>query len=179
MNARMKGFWIKPLAALAVACAACTAFADLFYWQISEAVYGASTGREGESVEFSYASVSADDGTTRHLLHVYDQSGETEFWRLYARQDDATSANPTYSGSFDSSLISSLYVQLWDSSDTEVAWQRYTVSDVSGSIWKGATDTAPSGGATVWTVTSVVPEPTSGLLLLLGLAGLGLRRKRA
>lgn len=177
MNARMKGFWIKPLAALAVACAACTAFADLFYWQILEAVYGASSGREGERVEFSYASVSADDGATH--LHVYDQSGDTGFWRLYARQDDATSANPTYSGSFNSSLINSLYVQLWDSSGTEVAWQRYTVSDVSGSIWKGDTEAAPSGGATVWTVTSVVPEPTSGLLLLLGLAGLGLRRKRA
>ena len=177
MNARMKGFWIKPLAALAVACAACTAFADLFYWQISEAVYGASSGREGESVEFSYASVSANDGATH--LNVYDQSGDTGFWKLYTTEAASRSTSPAYSGSFDSSVISSLYVQLWDSSGTEVGWQRYTVSDVSGSIWKGDTEAAPSGGATVWTVTSVVPEPTSGLLLLLGLAGLGLRRKRA
>ena len=179
MNARMQGFWIKLIAALAFACAACTAFADLFYWQISEAVYGAGSGKEGEKAEFSYASVSADDGATHHLLHVYDQSGDTGYWKLYARQDDATSANPTYSGSFDSSLISSLYLRLWDSSGTEVGWQRYAISDISGSIWKGATDTAPSGGATVWTVTSVVPEPTSGLLLLLGMAGLALRRKFA
>ncbi|MBR3923740.1 MAG: PEP-CTERM sorting domain-containing protein [Kiritimatiellae bacterium] len=30
-----------------------------------------------------------------------------------------------------------------------------------------------------WTEVSAAPEPTSGLLLLLGMAGLALRRKRA
>ena len=30
-----------------------------------------------------------------------------------------------------------------------------------------------------WTVTGAVPEPTSGLLMLLGMAGLALRRRRA
>lgn len=35
-----------------------------------------------------------------------------------------------------------------------------------------------TGGATAWTAASV-PEPTSGLLLLLGIAGLALKRKRA
>ena len=30
-----------------------------------------------------------------------------------------------------------------------------------------------------WTITSNVPEPTSGLLLLLGVAGLALKRRRA
>ena len=33
--------------------------------------------------------------------------------------------------------------------------------------------------ASTWTSTSAVPEPTSGLLLLLGMAGLALKRKRA
>ena len=35
-----------------------------------------------------------------------------------------------------------------------------------------------TGGSTAWTAASV-PEPTSGLLLLLGMAGLALKRKRA
>ena len=35
-----------------------------------------------------------------------------------------------------------------------------------------------SKGATAWS-TAAVPEPTSGLLILLGMAGLALKRKRA
>lgn len=35
------------------------------------------------------------------------------------------------------------------------------------------------GGAGVWSSTAAIPEPTSGLMLLLGMAGLALRRRRA
>lgn len=34
-------------------------------------------------------------------------------------------------------------------------------------------------GSTGWNATAAIPEPTSGLLLLLGMAGLALKRKRA
>lgn len=42
-----------------------------------------------------------------------------------------------------------------------------------------ADDSGPYATSGGWTVTGAVPEPTSGLLMLLGMAGLALRRRRA
>ena len=49
------------------------------------------------------------------------------------------------------------------------------VMDESANVFKNAT----SFGSAGWYTTEAVPEPTSGLLMLLGMAGLALRRKRA
>ena len=51
----------------------------------------------------------------------------------------------------------------------------YTVSGLSANTWAGTAFTYASGG----NFTASVPEPTSGLLMLLGMAGLALRRRRA
>ena len=50
----------------------------------------------------------------------------------------------------------------------------YTVAGMATTVFGSATGTT----ATAWS-TAAVPEPTSGLLLLLGMAGLALKRKRA
>ncbi len=50
----------------------------------------------------------------------------------------------------------------------------YVVSGLSDNTWAGATFAYATGGNF-----TAVPEPTSGLLLLLGVAGLALKRKRA
>ena len=51
-------------------------------------------------------------------------------------------------------------------------------SDQSDSLGSLALKMGGTGSATAWS-TAAVPEPTSGLLLLLGMAGLALKRKRA
>ena len=62
-----------------------------------------------------------------------------------------------------------------DDISTATAYMVTTVSNIKFSTTAATTQTA-SVGAGTWTA---VPEPTSGLLLLLGMAGLALKRKRA
>lgn len=93
-------------------------------------------------------------------------------------------------GNFAGDETVSSYMVLFNNADASAA--TYYASTALGST------TIPSGGADAsikfgtfttamsaagssggWTSTAAVPEPTSGLLMLLGMAGLALKRKRA
>ena len=68
----------------------------------------------------------------------------------------------------------------------EMAFGNFTITATSNAVtekftwdtgsYGGLSGTTTAGGAASW---SPVPEPTSGLLMLLGMAGLALKRKRA
>lgn len=81
------------------------------------------------------------------------------------------------------------YIELYNSEGNRVATSATRVDDVrgygavsaaalAGSVWNGGMST-PSPYIFSQFSANVVPEPTSGLMILLGLAALGLKRKRA
>ena len=81
--------------------------------------------------------------------------------------------------------VDGFYAVLVSDMNSSPKYSIYTLDEVSGTTPTSQTtlrtidwDTGylTSGG---YTVTGAVPEPTSGLLLLLGMAGLALKRKRA
>lgn len=74
-----------------------------------------------------------------------------------------------------SSMYENYIVRLFDRNYNYLS-SCYTYADLAANVW--ATDML-SMKATTAAVFRAVPEPTSGLLLLLGVAGLALKRKRA
>ena len=70
-------------------------------------------------------------------------------------------------------ISSSVTKEISSSGQTDFDWG---VTDESGKVF--AEKQASFAGAG-WYTTAAVPEPTSGLLMLVGLAGLALRRRRA
>ena len=173
MKTKTLGF-LGVFAALALALAPYAARADLIYWMLDDNVkFSDATNKSGQSVDYTYATISADGGST--YLTAYDGYGPMTGYDVLAAGE-----GPLYFGSFDDS-VSSFLVELWfedsESGDVErVGWQSYNAKNLAESIWKGET---VGGAREALTVTSVIPEPSSGLMLLLGGMLLALRRRKA
>jgi len=176
MNTKMNQ--IKTLSALAVVCTALAVSADVLYWQVADA----KNKDTNETVNFDYATVKVEGADD--YLKLYDDNGPTEYWKLYTGDAAASSSDPAYSGTFTYDSGNNFLVELWlegDSEDTRVGWERYAMSEYFGSIYNDDTPLSPSsrGGNTALVIGAVAPEPSSGLLALLGFAALALRRRRA
>ena len=174
MKMKTSGF-LGAFAALALAFAPHAVKADLIYWMVADDVtFSEATNKSGDPVDYTYATISADGGSTH--LTAYNQSGP-----LVDHDVLDSGASAAYFGSFDDSVTSFL-VELWfEDAETgaaeRVGWQSYSAASLADSIWKG--DNTVGSGASYFTVSSVIPEPSSGLMLLLGGALLALRRRRA
>ena len=153
----------KSIFAFAAAMAASMVSADILYWQVSE-----DFGQE-----FNYAALyatlkgtnSAADGTPVGYYN-YGTSG-------------TTMSTPEVSSDVgDSNNIGGFYVGLYGGSPLDLVgtskW--LSLSDVAAALEK-----ADAEGKYVQShsqVATFTPEPTSGMLMLVGLAALALRRQR-
>ena len=163
---------VKIFSVLAIALAATAARAEdsYLYWMVSGANYNNSV------IDFAYATIKAEDGGS--YLNLYEPGGATSDINALASTGGGMSSS-TDGGAFAkiteyNNSATTFLVELWNADDTVVGWQSYSYD-----AWKNFVYTSTgAGSASPLTVTAVVPEPTSGLLMLFGLAGLALRRKR-
>ena len=157
----------KTLAAAAMLTVGGTVSADsVLYWMLQD------NFASGLRDTYSYAKVAvvqADGGGTVTYLTVYPGSSSEQFsgeltWGQYA-QIGSTVLNDNYK----------YFVELFNNSGEQIGLSNYLAySDISSHI---GSDSAIIGSAAVFTGVHI-PEPTSGLLALLGFGLLALRRKQ-
>ena len=163
---------------LAVAMMAGSLFADYqyLYWMVD------ITG-ESSDYQFNYATVSMN-GT---LLDNNDSANASvgSYIMANAVTEAASTAlgyvagegkgNSYWAYDVTGFATSTFLFELFDASDNRVAWKQVSGSSLANYIQT----TGMSQVESPYVVSGVVPEPTSGLLLLLGIAGLALKRKQA
>lgn len=161
--------------------------------------WGAGANKvEGQTVTSGLASLYVIDAAAYAAIETattgLDAAGFSKYiYDNYSTQTATATATGVSKGSFSTLTDPGTYA----AGDTAYAVLIYTttVDDkdyyiANAGQWNFATDTAKtlgnmalkvggSGDSLSWAQASAVPEPTSGLLLLLGMAGLALKRKRA
>ena len=190
----------KLLVAAAIVCAAVASQAASFLWQSAAQVYGPAVANLTTDTSGSYGvgTANADrmktegsnQGVTWNYVMILTSGGDTE---------TLTGTVTTYNSNKINQSVATTKIDVpSDDSTKNIAWDILITGTktVDGKTWTyesnhitGNGDFTSlserkftTGGPTAWTITAPaqdVPEPTSGLLMLLGVAGLALRRKRA
>ena len=177
----------------AVALTACAGIADFMYWQVSDAVFDTPAGGEAN---FAYATVRTGGGEVTatetigaeseyYKLYTVDAEGhahESQYYQFLADPNDSNSTvgDASFFGTFGSDVTQFLF-ELWDSEGKLVGYADKSRSEIDyciSRVGESGIPVIPSGDYHAFELHGVVPEPTSGLLLLLGFASLALRRRR-
>lgn len=174
---------MKKLIALCAVALSLGAFADdsYLYWMVGEEL--SWTVEDGQTAPTEYNTVrigviTASDQWQRGYLTMYTSDGQS------ASSADISSgwASSGYAalGGYASEGYS-YYIELLNDNEFVGRSTDYLSYSAAKDLLTSLSDQI--NPASAWSVTSFttapVPEPTSGMLLLFGLAGLALRRKRA
>ena len=159
-------------ALMALTCGALFAEDAWFYWMISDTA---------QIKDFSGNPVTDLSGYT---AKVKDSNGE--YMNLYYAPEgapledkivDATEAYGWEMFAGVDSSATSFMVELWNSNGTSLEFTSETLTGNIAQYLSSMKGKSTPPAAYAFHTFTAVPEPTSGLLLLLGVAGLALRRK--
>ena len=171
----MKRF-ISRLALVAVAAlfvGVASAEEEVLYFMVNDPEFA-----DGTKPTYDYVMVALSDGGTPpnpsgdDYLTLYGGDGMAPGQVL-----DAGSTAPVYVGLGDYSPTDVILFELWFESP-EGSWERVAYHSANISDLRAHIGSSTNPSATPYVVRSVVPEPTGGLLALVGMAVLALRRKR-
>ena len=170
----MKSITAKLVAMTVLALVATSGVAEdsYLYWMVENAHY-----QDDTPVSFDYATISGIEGDSSTYLSLY--RGETDYGYFAGSSgSDPYSFSAPYSAKIpDGQNYESFMIELWtglpNDAHSQVGVASYSRSTLEAYMLHQATQ--PFGSYLL--VSAVTPEPTSGLMLLLGLAALGLRRK--
>lgn len=157
-----------PAVLAAILVATLPAAAELILWS-ADILPNPNTVDGGLTpADFAYATLSIDGGDT--YLHIYGDTGDTGYERVYATTAGASGATTeaVYSGVIDPASSGDLLVQFWDDSDSLIGSQSYAISTIASHLW--STSGPALGGGSPLRVQYIIPEPASGALLLVGAA---------
>ena len=187
----------KLMIAAAIVCAAAMSQAATFTWGSGQLFAPKdATGAKGTGATYAIRSASADmlswyvfEGLSSTDYSAAQTAGTVYGWLTTAPQSGSKLA-PATQGTGSGATATTITTDKYDAKET-VNWAAVIVyTDGDGKKWYteatgsdtfddlGTAITKTNIGKNVSTWTAV-PEPTSGLLLLLGVAGLALRRRRA
>ena len=138
-------------------------------------VYSASTFSDTGSLKFDGTDLKAGDSTVASTVDSYAiTAGDATNWTFMKTYDKSGSDVNGYYAILVGDAVSANNYSFYSFEVTGTTAQSTAFDAVTGHNWDS--DYLTQGG---YTVTGAVPEPTSGLLILLGMAGLALRRRRA
>ena len=183
----------KLMIAAAIVCAAAFAQAAAVTWSTGK-FQTAGTGGNGWSGSTISAAITESDGWLAEIFFFSDAGCTKAVADLTGTTDNTASKtgkafNGTTNDKFDANGTYYTYLTLKDNAGNTLTSEvmSFTVDPLQNpdvNFWSGdgfneakLHTTYGDYPATGWT--AAAPEPTSGLLLLIGMAGLALRRRRA
>ena len=143
------------------------------YWMVDSGITysdlaGASLAGDPVPLDaYSYAKVSTDGGETYLTLYGTGGSQGTDMLDIGQR---------AYAAFSNDALFTTFLFELYSEDDEKLGWATLARTSAGAYIFG---DPTSQGGDKAYHVSQAIPEPSGGLLLLLGLSGLALRRRRA